>query len=50
MSVDDVSFEPNELKNQQLPTLQNDYAGEIERPDAWARHLLAECRDALAKV
>lgn len=50
VSVDDVSLEPNELKNQLLPTLRNDYAGEIGRPDAWARHLVAECRDALGTV
>lgn len=50
ISVDDVSFDPNELKNQLLPTLRNDYAGGIGRPEAWARRLLDECRDALSIV
>lgn len=33
VSVDDVSFEASELKNQLLPTLRNDYAGGIGQPD-----------------
>ncbi len=50
VSVDDVSFEPNELKNQLLPTLRNDYADAIGRPEAWARRLVEECRDMLSMV
>ncbi len=50
VSVDDVSFEANELKNQLLPTLRNDYAQVIGQPDTWARRLVDECRDALAVV
>lgn len=50
VSVDDVSFEPNELKNQLLPTLRNDYTTGIEQPDAWARRIVTECQDALGAV
>lgn len=50
VSVDDVSFEANELKNQLLPTLRNDYASGVGPPDAWARRLVDECRDALGVV
>lgn len=50
ISVNDVSFEPNELKNQLLPTFRNDYAGGIGQPDAWARRLVDECRSALRAV
>lgn len=50
VSVDDVSFEPNELKSQLLPTLQNDYVSGIKQPDMWTRRLVDECRDALGVV
>ena len=50
ISVNDLSFEANELKNQLLPTFQNNDAGAIGQPDAWARRLLDECRSALGVV
>lgn len=50
VSVNDVSFEANEIKHQLLPTLRNDYAGGIGQPDAWARRLVDECRSALGVV
>lgn len=50
ISVDDVSFEANELKSQLLPTLQNDYVAGIKQPDTWTLRLVDECRDALDVV
>ncbi len=50
VSVDDVSLEPNELKNQLLPTLRNDYVANIGQPVVWARRLVDECRDGLGVV
>lgn len=50
VSVNDVNFDPNELKNQLLPTFRNDYARGIGQPDTWARRLIDECRSALGAV
>lgn len=50
VSVDDVSLEPNELKNRLPPTLRNAYADQIGGPETWARCLVDECRDALSRV
>ncbi|MBE0623497.1 MAG: nucleotidyl transferase AbiEii/AbiGii toxin family protein [Burkholderiales bacterium] len=50
VSVDDVNFDPNELKNQLLPTFRNDYARGIGQADTWARRLVDECRSALGAV
>ena len=50
VSVDDIDFEPRELKNKLLPTLPNRYAAGIGSPDTWAKHLIDECRNALGAV
>lgn len=50
VSVNDLAFDANELKNQLLPTFRNDDAGAIGQPEAWARNLVDECRSALVAV
>jgi predicted nucleotidyltransferase component of viral defense system len=50
VSVDDISFNPRELKNQLLPTLRSDVVTQIGQPKVWAERLLEECRDALSLV
>jgi predicted nucleotidyltransferase component of viral defense system len=49
-SVDDISFDPKELKNQLLPTLRSDAVTHIGQPRVWAKRLLDECRNALGLV
>lgn len=49
-SVDDIAFEPRELRNQLVPTLRSEALGDATDPIAWARSLNDECRDALRAV
>ena len=50
VSVDDIAFEPRELRNQLVPTLRSEALGDATDPIAWARSLNDECRDALRAV
>jgi len=50
VSVDDVDFEPGELKNQLLATLRRNDATAIGKPEFWARRMIDECREALGAV
>lgn len=50
VSVEDVNFESNELKNQLLPTLRNEYVNGIKDLQDWAGTLVNECRRALSAV
>jgi len=50
VSVDDVRGDPRELRNQLLPTLRTGFVDHLRSPEQWAKHLVDECRDAMAKV
>ena len=50
VSVDDIAFEPRELRNQLVPTLRSEALGDATDPITWARSLNDECRDALRVV
>ena len=47
VSVDDIAFEPRELRNQLVPTLRSEAFGDATDPITWARSLDDECREAL---
>ena len=50
VSVDDIAFEPLELRNQLIPTLRPEAIEGGTAAIAWARSLNDECRDALRIV
>ena len=50
VSVDDIAFEPREVRNQLVPTLRSEALGDATDPIAWARSFNDECRNALRVV
>lgn len=50
VSIDDVGFDPQELREMLLPVLRTDFLGTVGDFDAWAQSLVEECRSALAAV
>ena len=48
--IDDVGFEPRELKDQLMPVVRAAFLGEIGDADQWALRLVDECRKALRVV
>ena len=50
VSVDDIAFEPRDLRNQLVPTLRSEALGDATDPVTWARSLNDECREALRVV
>ena len=47
VTVDDIDFEPNEMKNELIPTLRQSAADQIGDPQVWARRLVSECVEQL---
>jgi len=50
VSIDDIDFDPRELRNQLIPILRSDTLGDAIDLAAWACSLNDECRDALRVV
>ena len=50
LALDDIAFEPRELRNQLVPTLRTKAFGDASALMARARSLNDECRDALRMV
>jgi hypothetical protein len=46
----DVGFESDELKQNLIPVLHNKAIDEIKDEEAWAKRLVEECREGLAKL
>lgn len=50
VSIGDVGFDPQELREMLLPVLRTDFLGAVGDFDAWAQSLVEECRSALDAV
>lgn len=50
ISVGDISYEPNELKNELIPTLRMQAASRLGRPKPWADRLVSECAERLTSL
>ena len=50
ISLNDVSFDAGEIKNQLLPLFRRDFLSNIDRPAPWAERLTEECRGSLNVV
>jgi len=50
VSIDDIGFEPQELRETLLPVLRTDFLSNVGDSDAWAQTLAKECRSALDVV
>ena len=50
VSIDDVGFDPQELREMLLPVLRTDFLGTVGDFNAWAQSLVEECRSALDAV
>jgi hypothetical protein len=47
VTVDDINYEPNELKNELIPMLRTQVASQLGDPKPWASKLVSECAERL---
>jgi len=50
VTVDDINYEPNELKNELIPMLRTQVASQLGDPKPWASKLVSECAERLQPV